>query len=63
MLTLDVSLAIDAMRVTAADMSVKYKETSLSVRTAYYRGIFLYSQHFLTQGLAVRILYILRVPD
>lgn len=28
--------AIEAMRLTAADMSVKYKETSLSVRGSYY---------------------------
>jgi len=27
--------AIEAMRLTAADMSVKYKETSLSVRGFY----------------------------
>lgn len=27
--------AIEAMRLTAADMSVKYKETSLSVRVAF----------------------------
>ena len=27
--------AIEAMRVTAADMSVKYKETSLSVRSCF----------------------------
>lgn len=27
--------AIEAMRVTAADMSVKYKETSLSVRSFF----------------------------
>lgn len=27
--------AIEAMRVTAADMSVKYKETSLSVRSYF----------------------------
>lgn len=28
--------AIEAMRLTAADMSVKYKETSLSVRYLFY---------------------------
>ena len=28
--------AIEAMRLTAADMSVKYKETSLSVRPCFY---------------------------
>ena len=28
--------AIEAMRLTAADMSVKYKETSLSVRLPHY---------------------------
>ena len=28
--------AIEAMRVTAADMSVKYKETSLSVRSSFH---------------------------
>jgi L-serine deaminase len=28
--------AIEAMRLTAADMSVKYKETSLSVRPSYH---------------------------
>jgi L-serine deaminase len=27
--------AIEAMRVTATDMSVKYKETSLSVRSCF----------------------------
>lgn len=30
--------AIEAMRLTAADMSVKYKETSLSVRSPTARG-------------------------
>ena len=30
--------AIEAMRLTAADMSVKYKETSLSVRSASILG-------------------------
>ena len=29
--------AIEAMRLTAADMSVKYKETSLSVRAPFLR--------------------------
>jgi L-serine deaminase len=29
--------AIEAMRVTAADMSVKYKETSLSVGSCFIR--------------------------
>src|SRR6266849_8574624 len=28
--------AIEAMRLTAADMSVKYKDTSLSVRSCFY---------------------------
>jgi hypothetical protein len=28
--------AIEAMRVTATDMSVKYKETSLSVRSCFF---------------------------
>jgi hypothetical protein len=34
--------AIEAMRLTAADMSVKYKETSLSVRPSRYsvRGLY-----------------------
>lgn len=34
--------AIEAMRLTAADMSVKYKETSLSVRTypCLVRGLY-----------------------
>ena len=34
--------AIEAMRLTAADMSVKYKETSLSVRLSRYflRGLY-----------------------
>ena len=45
--------AIEAMRLTAADMSVKYKETSLSVRSCM-----IYPHRFLTssldlQGLAV----------
>jgi len=31
--------AIEAMRLTAADMSVKYKETSLSVR-CYFCSVF-----------------------
>lgn len=31
--------AIEAMRVTAADMSVKYKETSLSVSAACVASI------------------------
>lgn len=30
--------AIEAMRLTAADMSVKYKETSLSVRQKLFRN-------------------------
>jgi L-serine deaminase len=30
--------AIEAMRLTAADMSVKYKETSLSVSTYHRDG-------------------------
>ena len=30
--------AIEAMRLTAADMSVKYKETSLSVRLFYHQS-------------------------
>ena len=29
--------AIEAMRLTAADMNVKYKETSLSVRSCFVR--------------------------
>jgi hypothetical protein len=33
--------AIEAMRLTAADMSVKYKETSLSVRQKLVRNSFL----------------------
>jgi hypothetical protein len=45
--------AIEAMRLTAADMSVKYKETSLSVG-----GLRIMhgppSNSFLSQGLAVR---------
>lgn len=32
--------AIEAMRLTAADMSVKYKETSLSVRVMLLSGFF-----------------------
>lgn len=31
--------AIEAMRLTAADMSVKYKETSLSVCDFYSSGL------------------------
>lgn len=41
--------AIEAMRVTAADMSVKYKETSLSVRI----GIILRSLNRLTPRIFV----------
>lgn len=45
--------AIEAMRLTAADMSAKYKETSLSVRfpSVYFNS----SIHiwYLIQGLAV----------
>ena len=33
--------AIEAMRLTAADMSVKYKETSLSVRISHFKRFFL----------------------
>ena len=33
--------AIEAMRVTATDMSVKYKETSLSVRSYFFLARFL----------------------
>jgi len=45
--------AIEAMRLTAADMSVKYKETSLSVRlpSVYFNS----SIHICIQGLAVSI--------
>jgi hypothetical protein len=45
--------AIEAMRLTAADMSVKYKETSLSVRFPSVN--FNLSTHiwYLIQGLAV----------
>jgi hypothetical protein len=31
--------AIEAMRLTAADMSVKYKETSLSVRSVFFCSV------------------------
>lgn len=46
--------AIEAMRLTAADMSVKYKETSLSVSFEKYVTNFLvtYTRTHL-QGLAV----------
>jgi hypothetical protein len=46
--------AIEAMRLTAADMSVKYKETSLSVRTKLIGVSRLDKCSFLaSQGLAV----------
>ena len=46
--------AIEAMRLTAADMSVKYKETSLSVRGFYdYAHRLLTSSCPILQGLAV----------
>lgn len=41
--------AIEAMRLTAADMSVKYKETSLSVR-----GCMFYPHRPLTSSLALQ---------
>ena len=37
--------AIEAMRLTAADMSVKYKETSLSVRSVFFLARFLLQVH------------------
>ena len=36
--TVTLDQAIEAMRLTAADMSVKYKETSLSVRSVSLFG-------------------------
>jgi hypothetical protein len=47
--------AIEAMRVTAADMSVKYKETSLSVRTCFFPVPSLSIPNYVQQGLAVCI--------
>jgi hypothetical protein len=48
--------AIEAMRLTATDMSVKYKETSLSVRVSFACYVFSRSLKFVDQGLAVSIL-------
>lgn len=47
--------AIEAMRLTAVDMSVKYKETSLSVCAALYIHNTQFSDGLATQGLAVRV--------
>ena len=50
--------AIEAMRLTAADMSVKYKETSLSVRTIFVWiliALFVEFGAYLWQGLAVSL--------
>ena len=49
--------AIEAMRLTAADMSVKYKETSMSVRVDF--ACFFQSLKYVDQGLAVCILVLL----
>lgn len=46
--------AIEAMRLTAADMSVKYKETSLSVSTQVALLFFCVDSECFLQGLAVR---------
>ena len=48
--------AIEAMRLTATDMSVKYKETSLSVCARFACFYFSWSLKLDDQGLAVRIL-------
>ena len=48
--------AIEAMRLTATDMSVKYKETSLSVRVRFACCYCSWSLKLDDQGLAVRIL-------
>ncbi len=47
--------AIEAMRVTAVDMSVKYKETSLSVRSRFFPVPSLSILNYVQQGLAVCI--------
>jgi hypothetical protein len=44
--------AIEAMRLTAADMSIKYKETSLSVSIMVVRSYCVFTR--IRQGLAVR---------
>lgn len=48
--------AIEAMRLTATDMSVKYKETSLSVRVRFACFYFSHWLKLVDQGLAVSIL-------
>ncbi len=48
--------AIEAMRLTAADMSVKYKETSLSVRGHVCCAM--YEAHILRYYRAWRYVYV-----
>lgn len=55
--------AIEAMRLTAADMSVKYKETSLSVRVFASANKLHFPDVYFTQGLAVSEFKPLKMKD